>query len=113
MDLDLVDSVLGTPNSDADAAAVDVVAVDATTTTTTMDDGNNMVNDEVMQVRTMDIPLWLSTLEVTSKLSFDRNFISNYDQFWFSVDVATFYRSSSFVLSSSTGSEVVIISLRT
>jgi len=33
-----------------------------------MDDGNNMVNDEVMQVRTMDIPLWLSTLEVTKHL---------------------------------------------
>jgi len=81
MDLDLVDSVLGTPSADADAApidtaavdtaAVDAAAVDAAAAATTVDDDNNMVDDEVMQVRTMDIPLWLSTLEVTSKLSCD------------------------------------------
>jgi len=47
---------------------VDAAAVDAAAAATTVDDDNNMVDDEVMQVRTMDIPLWLSTLEVTKHL---------------------------------------------
>ena len=57
MNMNLVDSVLNTPRKGEETAA----------TTTTDDD---MMDDEEssLQVRTMEVPRWLSTADVTSKL---------------------------------------------
>ena len=57
MNMNLVDSVLNTPRKGEETAAA-----------TTADD--DMMDDEEssLQVRTMEVPRWLSTADVTSKL---------------------------------------------
>ena len=50
--MDLVDNLLATPRN-GDAAAAD---------------GHDEMDDDSLQVRTMEVPRWLSTPEVTSKL---------------------------------------------
>ena len=60
--MDLVDSVLGTPRGNAE-----------TTATAVADD--DVMDEEDLQVRSMEIPRWMSTPEVTSKL-FNRYSIS-------------------------------------
>ncbi len=54
--MNLVDSVLNTPRVTEKAA----IAADD-------DHDDNMMDEGEMQVRTMEVPRWLSTPEVTSK----------------------------------------------
>ena len=64
MNMNLVDSVLPTARTGDKMADENAAA----TTTITATDENAMIDDDGdMQVRTMEVPRWLSTLEVTSK----------------------------------------------
>lgn len=64
MNMNLVDSVLPTART-GDKMADENAAAAAPITAT---DENAMIDDDDdMQVRTMEVPRWLSTLEVTSK----------------------------------------------
>ena len=66
--MNLVDSVLGTPRKNEDE--------ETTVTATAMADDENMIVDEELQVRTMDVPRWLGTPEVTSKFCCEIKYVS-------------------------------------
>ena len=61
MNMNLVDSVLPT------ARTGDKMADENAATITATDENAMIDDDDDMQVRTMEVPRWLSTLEVTSK----------------------------------------------
>eukprot|EP00584_Thalassiosira_punctigera_P007154 CAMPEP_0172534440 /NCGR_PEP_ID=MMETSP1067-20121228/6808_1 /TAXON_ID=265564 ORGANISM="Thalassiosira punctigera, Strain Tpunct2005C2" /NCGR_SAMPLE_ID=MMETSP1067 /ASSEMBLY_ACC=CAM_ASM_000444 /LENGTH=348 /DNA_ID=CAMNT_0013319235 /DNA_START=30 /DNA_END=1076 /DNA_ORIENTATION=- len=68
--MNLVDSVLGTPRANEQrttTAAAPATASATASATVTAEDGNDMDEGE-LQIRTMEIPRWLSTNEVTKHL---------------------------------------------
>ena len=61
MNMNLVDSVLNTPRKGVKKTA-------AATTAVANDDDMMDAEESSLQVRTMEVPRWLSTSDVTSKL---------------------------------------------
>ena len=61
MNMNLVDSVLNTPRKGEEKTA-------AATTAVANDDDMMDAEESSLQVRTMEVPRWLSTSDVTSKL---------------------------------------------
>jgi len=62
MNMNLVDSVLNTPRKGEEKTAA------ATTAVANDDDMMDAEEPSSLQVRTMEVPRWLSTSDVTSKL---------------------------------------------